>query len=151
MNRLIQTDFTVVVIGSVYLPLEEFADDLHEKYGINALISSNLPFAKQMVKGIDNAVDDLVFIHLTLPTDDLTRLIAEENDIPMSDAYVVADDANFMEQIIDFDNSTPDDLRIITYTGANGSFEDFVDFCADIIENEYSKKEEAVYDGEKRS
>lgn len=135
MKRKIETELTVVIIGNEYLDLEDFAGDLYADYGINALISTNLPFAKQMVKGIDNAVENLLFIHLTMPTEKLANKIAEEYQIPYNDALSIADDITFTEQIIDFDDSTPDDLRVITYTGESGiALDHFLDVCADIIE-----------------
>lgn len=135
MKRKIDTELTVVIIGSEYLDLEDFAGDLYEDYGINALICSNLPLAKQMVKGIDNAVENLLFIHLMMPTEKLTNKIVEEYQIPYNDAYTLADDVNFTEDIIDFDNTSPDDLRIITYTGESDlSLDRFLDICAVIIE-----------------
>lgn len=154
MCRMIQTEFTVVVIGSEHFHLDKFADDLYERYGVRALITSNLPFAKQMVKGVENAVDRLIFIHLTSPTEDLAKYIAEEYEIPVSDAFAIADDHNYMEMLIDFDNSAPDDLIIITFTGRNGTLDDFLDFCGEAfksIEESQSKKKGDAYDGEKRS
>lgn len=135
MRRKINTDLTIVIIGNEYLDVEDFAGDLYEDYRISALITTNLPFAKQMVKGIDNSVENILFIHLTMPTEKLASKICEEYEIPYNDAYTIADDINFTESIIDFDNSTPDDLRIITYTGESGMGMDrFLDVCAEIIE-----------------
>lgn len=150
MMRKINTDFTVVVFGSVYMDPEDFAGELYDQYGINALVVTNLPFAKQMVKGIDNAVDNMIFIHLAMPAEKLAKRIVEMEQLPYEDAYALADDAAFTDEIIDFDNTTPDDLRVITYTGESEmDLDHFLDICADIIEKNSLPEEEE--NGEKRS
>lgn len=136
MKRKINTEFTVFVIGNEYMDLDDFAGDLYADYGINALTTTNLPFAKQIVDKIDNAVGNTLFIHLTLPTEKLAKRIAECEGVDFEGAIRIAEDINLKEEIIDFDESTPDDLCVITYTGESDTvgLDRFVDICADIIE-----------------
>lgn len=129
----LKTSRTIIIIGSKYLDLEKFADDFYTEYGIKPLVMDDIPFAKQFVSRVKNASDSLIFIHLTLPTEKLVALISKNEGIDQKYAENIADHENYIEEIVDFDNMTPDSLMVITYTGIKEGIDKFLKACGILI------------------
>lgn len=149
MNELLELQKTagtspvIVILGSEYLHPEKAAYWLLKHHDIDSLVIKSVTFAQMMVKEVYNAEWNLIFIHLRMPTDKLAKQIAEEHKIPYGDAFDIAEDVNFQETLVDFDDNTPENMVVITYTGESDlTMVDFIDTCALIINhNEYERGE----------
>ena len=132
----------IVVCGSEYSATREVAKNLELRDRVmemnDVIVVNDIFFVKRMVKAVEDANNKLLIIHMNLPKDKLVkRIMMLHPNVPLEDAQEIAEDDTKIEAWCDFDNSIPDDMMLITYTGeSNIPIEQFCDICESLIMGE---------------
>ena len=132
----------IVVCGSEYSATREVAKNLESRDRVmemnDVIVVNDIFFAKRMTKAIEDASNKLIIIHMNLEEDKLIKRIMDTHpNVPYEDAAWIAKDEAKIEIACDFDDSIPDDMMLITYTGeSNIPIERFCDICESLIMGE---------------
>lgn len=132
----------IMVTGSMYSGTNEVAEDLEARETITSkhevIVVNDIWFAKRMTEQIENASEKLIVIHMCMEEEKLAKRIMDEYPaVPTQDAAWIAKDEMITETACNFDETIPDDMMLITYTGeSNIPISKFVDICESLINGE---------------